>query len=54
MIVACPDCEETIESVMQVHCRACGAALRPGELWGGVIRRKAEPATAALLSPDDL
>jgi predicted amidophosphoribosyltransferase len=54
MVVECPACQETIESVMQVNCRACGAPLRPAELWGGVIRRKAEPASAPLISLDDL
>jgi hypothetical protein len=54
MVVACEACGETIESVMQVDCRACGAALRPAELFGTVIRRKAEPAATPIADNDDL
>ena len=43
LVVECPACAETIESVMQVDCRACGTPLRPAELFGTTIRRKAEP-----------
>ena len=43
LLVDCPSCGETIASVMQVDCRRCGTPLRPGELFGSVIRRKPEP-----------
>jgi predicted RNA-binding Zn-ribbon protein involved in translation (DUF1610 family) len=52
LIVACPACQETIESVMQVDCRRCGHPLRPAELFGATIRRKAEPASASALGED--
>ena len=39
LVVECPACGETIESVMQVDCRACGAPLRPA----GAVRRR-DPA----------
>ncbi len=44
LIVDCPACGETIASVMQVDCRHCGTRLRPAELFGSAIRRKAEPS----------
>jgi len=43
LLTACGACGATIESAMQVDCRACGEPLRDAELFGGVIRRKAEP-----------
>jgi len=52
LVVACPACGETIESVMQVDCRACGTPLRPAELFGTVIRRKAEPASTPIVDDD--
>jgi len=54
MVVACTACGETIESVMQVDCRACGAPLRPAELFGTVIRRKAEPPATPIADNDAL
>jgi hypothetical protein len=43
LLHACPACDAPIESAMQVDCRACGAPLREGELFGRPIRRKPEP-----------
>ena len=54
LVVECPSCHETIESVMQVDCRACGAPLRPAELFGTVIRRKAEPPATPIADNDAL
>jgi hypothetical protein len=51
LVVECPACAETIESVMQVECRACGTPLRPAELFGTTIRRKAEPPSTPI-APD--
>jgi predicted amidophosphoribosyltransferase len=42
VITACPDCGEPIGSLMALTCRACGAQLRPSELFGTAIRRKPE------------
>jgi predicted amidophosphoribosyltransferase len=47
MLTECASCGATIESAMQVRCRACAAPLRADELFGTVIRRKAEPPAAA-------
>jgi hypothetical protein len=33
---------------MQVDCRVCGTSLRPAELFGTPIRRKAEPSATPL------
>lgn len=52
LVVECPACSETIESVMQVDCRACGTPLRPAELFGTTIRRKAEPSRTPLAGDD--
>ena len=49
LVVECPACAETIESVMQVDCRACGEPLRPPELFGVAIRRKAEPPATPIV-----
>jgi predicted amidophosphoribosyltransferase len=46
MLTECASCGATIESAMQVRCRVCEAPLRGDELFGTVIRRKAEPRTA--------
>jgi hypothetical protein len=54
LIVACPVCAATVESLMQVDCRACGAPLRPASLFGVPIRRKREPAPSPLSDPDEL
>ena len=53
LVVECPACGETIESVMQVDCRACGTPLSPAELFGTTIRRKAEPARTPLADDGD-
>jgi ribosomal protein S27E len=37
----CPACAARFSSVFAVDCEACGAALRPGEAFGGPIRRTA-------------
>ena len=34
---------------MQVDCRACGEPLRPPELFGVAIRRKAEPPATPIV-----
>jgi predicted amidophosphoribosyltransferase len=47
LLVDCAACGAPIESAMQVDCRSCGTPLRDPELWGGVIRRKAEPLRPA-------
>jgi predicted RNA-binding Zn-ribbon protein involved in translation (DUF1610 family) len=52
LVVECSACGETIESVMQVDCRACGVPLRPGELFGTTIRRKAEPPATPIADND--
>jgi len=50
LLTECAACGATIESAMQVACRGCGEPLRGGELFGGAIRRKAEPPPAPPLS----
>jgi predicted RNA-binding Zn-ribbon protein involved in translation (DUF1610 family) len=52
LVVECAACQETIESVMQVDCRACGEPLRPAELFGTTIRRKAEPPATPIVDND--
>lgn len=53
LVTACPSCGESIESVMQVACRACGTPLRPAELFGVPIRRKPEPESQGPAVPLD-
>lgn len=35
----CPACGARFPSAFQVECEACGAAVRPPELFGGPIRK---------------
>ena len=35
----CPSCSAPFPSAFQVECEECGAEVRPGELFGGPIRR---------------
>jgi hypothetical protein len=37
----CPACGERFPSAFQVECEACGAEVRPRELFGGPIRKPA-------------
>jgi predicted RNA-binding Zn-ribbon protein involved in translation (DUF1610 family) len=41
MVSRCAECGARFSSVFAVDCEACGAALRPGEAFGGPIRKKA-------------
>jgi hypothetical protein len=36
----CPSCDARFSSVFSVECEACGAELRPRELFGTPIRRR--------------
>ena len=40
MLRRCPSCNEPISSTFAVDCEGCGEALRPGQLFGGRIRRR--------------
>ena len=42
VIAACPSCDESITSLMQITCSGCGEALREAEFFGRPIRRKPE------------
>jgi hypothetical protein len=53
LVTQCSACGETIESVMQVDCRACGAPLRPATMFGTTIRRKPEPPASPLVDAND-
>ena len=44
----CPDCG----TVLVVDCAACGEPLRPAELFGVPIRRKAEPPATPVVDND--
>ena len=35
----CPSCAARLPSAFQVECEACGAEVRPNELFGGPIRK---------------
>ncbi|MBA2293753.1 MAG: hypothetical protein H0W16_01335 [Actinobacteria bacterium] len=39
LLARCPGCDARLPSAFQVACEACGAELRPNELFGGAIRR---------------
>jgi predicted RNA-binding Zn-ribbon protein involved in translation (DUF1610 family) len=40
MLHRCPSCSAPFSSVFAVDCEACGAPLRPRELFGTAIRRE--------------
>ena len=40
MLKRCPSCDEPFSSMFAVDCEACGAQLRPAELFGTRIKRR--------------
>jgi hypothetical protein len=51
----CPSCDARFPSAFLVECEECGAPVRPGELFGGPIRKRGRQASRrgrATLPPD--
>src|SRR3990172_3524447 len=47
----CPSCDARFPSAFQVECEACGAEVRPPELFGGPIRKPGRYTAPHLHSP---